>query len=187
MPQPIIINNVLSSPKPNPPPPPVRGGSVLTSSVQHPISNFVTATSTAVSDEFDDFAAKFESKTQVKTTGNAFLDSLGEDAVAVAPISADAWGANDAFGGAAPVAVNDGFDNEEDGFDTWNPPPINTRQLSGSDEEKEFKVEIRPKGNVDFGIAAPILGPPAPQRSPYSGSNNSEGINNLILKKVSWF
>lgn len=169
------VNNVLSSPKPNPPPPPVRGGSVLTS-IQQPVSNFVPEI--AQSDEFDDFAAKFESKTQVKTTGNAFLDSLEQDTIA--PVVVDAWGPNDAFG-VAPVVAAHGFENEDDGFDTWNPPPKNNRRYSGSDEEKEFKVEIKPKGNIDFGIAAPILGPPVPQRSPYSGSNNSEGKSQINL------
>lgn len=165
----------VSPAKAPPPRPPARGGSVLTSA--QPIVQATVVPDVFKSDEFDDFSAKFESKTQPKITGNAFLDSLGQDA----PATADAWGDSDAFGGAA-VAADDGFGNEEDGFDTWDPPVVpesspymNRRLSNGSDEGKDFTVVIRPKGDVDFAIAAPIMGPPPPQRSPYSGSVNSGG------------
>lgn len=170
-----IFDGLLPSPaKPAPPPPPARGGSVLTTTVS---PQPAVVPEIFKSDEFDDFAAKFDSKTQPKT-GNAFLDSLAEDIPVV--VNADAWG-DDAFGGGS-AAVDDGFGNDEDGFDTWDPPvvpessPYMTRRLSnGSDEGKDFSVVIKPKGaHVDFGNVAPILGPPPPQRSPYSGSIYSE-------------
>lgn len=158
--------------KPAPPPPPTRGSSVLTTSV--------ATTATAVpevfkSDEFDDFSAKFDSRSQPKVTGNAFLDSLGEESTT----TVDAWGDSDAFGGAP---IDDGFGNDEDGFDTWDPPVVpestpymNRRMSGGSDEGKDFSVVIKPKGvDIDYGSVAPILGPP-PQKSPYSGSVYSEG------------
>ena len=161
----------ISPAKSAPPPPPVRGGSVLTSaSPQKP-----SVPEIFKSDEFDDFAAKFDSKSQ-PTTGNAFLDSLGEGKAS----TADAWGDSDAFGDSA-VAADDGFGNEEDGFDAWDPPevpestPYMARRMSGgSDERKDFSVVIRPKGDHEFGTATAILGPP-PQKSPYSGSVYSEG------------
>lgn len=169
----------ISPAKPAPPPPPTRGSSVLTTSSQP-----TRVPEIFKSDEFDDFSAKFESKSQPKvTTGNAFLDSL--EPAKTAP--ADAWGDSDAFGGtsATSVVVDDGFGNEEDGFDTWDPPtvpestPYMTRRMSGgSDEGKDFSVVIKPRGDpAEYAIAAPILGPPAPQRSPYSGSVYSEGEN----------
>lgn len=171
----------VSPAKPAPPPPPARGSSVLTTPVQPPQQQLPQVVPEIFrSDEFDDFSAKFDSKSQPKvTTGNAFLDSLGEEPVAA---TADAWGDSDAFGGPS-VAVDDGFGNEEDGFDTWNVPvvpestPYMARRTSnGSDDGKDFNVVIKPKGaNVDFGNVAPILGPPPPQRSPYSGSVYSEG------------
>lgn len=158
--------------KPAPPPPPARGSSVLTTSVTPAMVPEIFK-----SDEFDDFSAKFDSKTQPKTTGNAFLDSLGEDATP----AADAWGGSDAFGSTAPV--DDGFGNDEDGFDTWDPPVVpestpymNRRMSGGSDEGRDFSVVIKPKGaDIDYGNVAPILGPPPPQKSPYSGSVYSEG------------
>lgn len=160
-----------------PPPPPARGGSVLTS--VSPVTNPVIP-DIFKSDEFDDFSAKFESKTQPKVTGNAFLDSLGEGVAS----TADAWGDSDAFGDNA-VEADDGFGNE-DGFDTWNAPvvpestPYMTRRGSGgSDDNKDFSVVIRPKQDMDYATAAPILGPPPPQRSPYSGSIYSEEGNNF--------
>lgn len=184
---PIFGGPLPVSPAKQPPPrPPARGGSVLTTVQQAaPPPPTAAVVPTVVpeifkSDEFDDFSAKFESKSQSKVTGNAFLDSLGQDEVTT---TADAWGDSDAFGGPA-VAVDDGFGNEEDGFDTWDPPTVpestpymNRRMSNGSDEGRDFSVVIKPKGaNVDFGNIAPILGPPAPpQRSPYSGSVYSEG------------
>lgn len=160
--------------KPAPPPPPTRGSSILTTPSQP-----TRVPEIFKSDEFDDFSAKFESKSQPKvTTGNAFLDSL--EPAEAAP--ADAWGASNAFGGAS-VVVDDGFGNEEDGFDTWDPPvvpestPYMNRRMSGaSDDGKDFSVVIKPRGDpADYATAAPILGPPPPQRSPYSGSVYSEG------------
>jgi stonin-1/2 len=164
-----------TSPAKAPPPaPPARGGSVLTTVVT-PVSNPVVP-EIFKSDEFDDFSAKFESKTQPKVTGNAFLDSLGDGNAS----TADAWGDSDAFGDSA-VTAESGFGNDDDGFDSWNPPavPESTpymarRGSGGSDEGRDFSVVIRPKQDVDFATAAPILGPPPPQRSPYSGSVYSE-------------
>jgi stonin-1/2 len=163
--------------KPAPPRPPARGGSVLTTTQTQPTAAVVPEI--FKSDEFDDFSAKFESKSQPKITGNAFLDSLGQSEPAS---TVDAWGDSDAFSGPA-VAVDDGFGNDEDGFDTWDPPvvpestPYMARKMSGGSEDgKDFSVVIKPKG-ADIGYAnAPILGPPPPQRSPYSGSAYSEGI-----------
>lgn len=173
---PIFGGPLPTSPaKPAPPRPPARGGSVLTTVQPSPVAAVVPEIFR--SDEFDDFSAKFESKTQPKVTGNAFLDSLGTDAV-----PADAWGDADAFGGTA-VSADDGFGNDEEGFDTWDPPVVpestpymNRRGSSGSNEGKDFSVVIKPKQvDFDYGNAAPILGPPPPQRSPYSGSIYSEG------------
>lgn len=169
--------------KPAPPRPPARGGSVLTTVTPQAVPEIFR------SDEFDDFSAKFESKSQPKVTGNAFLDSLVQDEVATT--TANAWGDSDAFNEAAEAA-DDGFGNEEDGFDTWNVPVVpestpymNRRSSGGSDDGKDFSVVIKPKG-VEFnsGNVAPILGPP-PQKSPYSGSAYSEGeMRNDVLLSV---
>lgn len=177
---PIFGGPMPTSPaKQAPPPPPARGGSVLTSAQpQH-----AAVPDIFQSDEFDDFSAKFESKSQPKSTGNAFLDSLAQDAPVVA---ADAWGDSDAFGGptvTVAAAVDDGFGNDEDGFDTWDVPVVpestpymNRRSSGGSDEGRDFSVVIKPKGaDIDYGNVAPILGPPQQQKSPYSGSVYSEG------------
>lgn len=179
--------------KPAPPPPPARISSVLTTPVQPPQQQLPHVVPEIFkSDEFDDFSAKFDSKSQPKvTTGNAFLDSLGEEPVAA---TADAWGDSDAFGGPS-IAVDDGFGNEEDGFDSWNVPVVpestpymNRRMSNGSDDGKDFSVVIKPKGaNVDFANVAPILGPPPPQRSPYSGSAYSEGKNRKRKNKFNIF
>lgn len=162
--------------KPSPPPPPTRGGSMLTS-VQQPVVPEIFR-----SDEFDDFSAKFESKSQPKSTGNAFLDSLEEDKPKTV-VAADAWGdSSDAFGTTA--AAENCFANDEDGFDSWDPPvvpestPYMTRRMStGSDDgvAKDFSVVIKPKTDTEYATAGPILGPPVPQKSPYSGSAYSEG------------
>lgn len=165
---------LATSPAKAPPPaPPARGGSVLTTVIT-PVSNQVIP-EIFRSDEFDDFSAKFDSKFQPKVAGNAFLESLGDGAGS----TVDAWGDSDAFGESA-AAAESGFGNDE-GFDTWNAPavpestPYMARRSSGaSDEGKDFSVVIRPKQDVDFATAAPILAPPPPQRSPYSGSVYSE-------------
>lgn len=166
-----------------PPPPPVRGGSVLTT-IQQPVSvQQQSYTSPVVpeihqADEFDDFAAKFESTNAVKSTGNAFLDSLG---VSATENSADAWGdsgSSNAFGDSG--VVGDGF-GADDGFDSWNVPaapestPYAQRKMS-SESNENISVTIRPKGDYDIGnVTAPALAAP-PQRSPYSqGSAYSEG------------
>lgn len=165
--------------KPSKPPPPIRGSSVLTTvqqsvpmQQQHHVSNPIIPEENV--DEFDDFAAKFESTGQVKSTGNAFLDSLAVET------SGDAWGdSSDAFGGAVTVTASDGFGNE-DGFDSWDVPaapestPYAQRKLSsGSIEEKDLSVTIKPKTDFDY-VTAPALAPPA-SKSPYSGSVYSEG------------
>lgn len=168
--------------KPAPPRPPARGGSVLTSvspvaAVAPPIAR-VTASDIFPSDDFDDFSAKFESKSQPQPTGNAFLDSLPQPE----KTETDAWGDSGSFG-ETTVAVDDGFGNDEDGFDTWDVPVVpesspymHRRGSNGSDDGKDFSVVIKPKeAGVSFANAAPILGPPPPQRSPYSGSIYSEG------------
>lgn len=156
--------------KPSPPPPPARGSSVLTST-QQPVTPTIFE-----SDGFDDFSAKFESKSQVKTSANAFADSITPEA------TVDAWGGSDAFGDNS-AATENCFANDEDGFDTWDPPvvpestPYMARRMSvGSDEGKDFSVVIRPKtADTDFSTVGPILGPPPPQKSPFSGSAYSEG------------
>lgn len=169
----------MTSPAKAPPPrPPARGGSVLTSvSPVQPFAAPAAATTDIFpADEFDDFSAKFESKSQ-PSTGNAFLDSLPQPV----KTETDAWGDSGAFGESA-VAVDDGFGNDEDGFDTWDVPVVpesspymHRRSSNGSDEGRDFSVVIKPKGaDVTFANAAPILGPPPPQRSPYSGSIYSE-------------
>ena len=167
-----------------PPAPPTRGGSVLTTVPQQAPQPSIP--SIFRSDEFDDFSAKFESKVQPKTTGNAFLDSLAEEK----PSTADAWGDSDTFGETATTTENC-FATEEDGFDTWDPPvvpestPYMTRRMSnGSDEVgKDFSVVIKPKGAaIDYGNAGPpILGPP-PAKSPYSGSAYSGGELIVLLQ-----
>lgn len=150
--------------KPAPPPPPVRHTPKIPEIKQ--------------SDDFDEFAAKFESKTQPKT-GNAFLDSLGGDDTfgSVVP-AADAWGdsGTDAFG----ITADDGFGNEDETFDSFlasHPPAPEKSQSVDSDEGKEggFNVFIRPRdGETPFGSTTPALAPP-PQKSPYSGSVYSNG------------
>ncbi|CRK91113.1 CLUMA_CG004801, isoform A [Clunio marinus] len=169
---PIFGGQITTSPaKAAPPPPPARDGSVLSSvKTQQP----AVVPEIVKPDEFDDFSMKFESKGQTKATGNAFLDSLETTAVD----TADAWGGSDAFDG--NNVVDDGFGNE-DGFDSWDAPVVpestpfmNRRSSIDSDEGKDFSVVIKPKAIGfdlnDHGSVAPILGPPPPQRSPYSGS-----------------
>lgn len=192
----------LAQTKPNkPPPPPVRGGSVLTTvSPQYtqpqtafPQQSTYTASPVVPeiqkSDEFDDFAAKFENTGATKSTGNAFLDSLG-----TTDNSTDAWGDSNAFGEIVAVA-DDGFGGD-DGFDTWEPPavpestPYPQRKLSSGSNEA-INVTIRPKGDYDYSnVTAPALAAP-PARSPYSGSVYSEPsgkINfNFYLKITAYF
>ncbi|KAL7026633.1 hypothetical protein ACKWTF_005109 [Chironomus riparius] len=166
--------------KPSKPPPPIRGSSVLTTVQQsvpmqqyHHVSNPIIPEEENV-DEFDDFAVKFESTGQVKNTGNAFLDSLAVES------TGDAWGdTSDAFGGAVTVITSDGFGNE-DGFDSWDAPvapestPYAQRKLSsGSIDEKDLSVTIKPKTDFDY-VTAPALAPPPQSKSPYSGSVYSE-------------
>lgn len=191
--EPIVVAQIKPA---KPPPPPIRGGSVLTSvqpvasqpsmppenSYQQSYANNpVTPSPFQQADEFDDFAAKFESTNAVKSTGNAFLDSLG----VTAESSADAWGdasPSNAFGDAPTNAFNDtgttGF-GADDGFDNWNVPvapestPYAHRKMSTGSNEN-ISVTIRPKGDYDIGsVTAPALAPP--QKSPYSGSAYSEG------------
>lgn len=173
--------------KPSKPPPPIRGGSVLTTvqqsvpmQQQHHVSNPLVP-DIQQTDEFDDFAAKFESTGQIKTTGNAFLDSLAVES------SGDAWGdSSDAFGAVTVTNPTDGFGNE-DGFDSWDVPaapestPYAQRKLSsGSIEEKDLSVTIKPKTDFDY-VTAPALAPPS--KSPYSGSVYSEGkLGEIIFK-----
>lgn len=178
-----------------PPPPPIRGGSVLTSA-QQPVSpqeysqpqpvipQQTYSTPTVIPeiqkvDEFDDFAAKFESTGATRSTGNAFLDSLG-----IVEESGDAWGdSSSAFGD--PVApVHDGFG---EGFDTWEPPavpestPYAQRKLSSGSIEN-INVTIRPKGDYDYSnVTAPALAPPM-AKSPYSGSVYSEASGMKLIK-----
>ncbi len=173
-----------------PPPPPVRGGSVLTTVSPQPTSNPSPQQQTYQSssipqiqhtDEFDDFAAKFESTGATKSTGNAFLDSLGGNEE-----SADAWGdSSDAFG--ATTQNSDGF-GADDGFDTWEPPVVpestpyaQRKHSTGSNEA--INVTIKPKGDYDYSnVTAPALVPPT--KSPYySGSELSgEKINSRFEK-----
>ncbi|KAG5683779.1 hypothetical protein PVAND_013043 [Polypedilum vanderplanki] len=174
--QPAPVQNI----KPAKPPPPARISSVLTTVqqpqvVQQPV---VTHSNPIVpeikqTDDFDDFSAKFESTGPQKSTGNAFLDSLGTTAS-----SGDAWGdsSNDAFGTSS--TTNDGFGGD-DGFDSWDVPaapestPYAKRRMSNdSNEGDSFNVSIKPKVDFDYGIA-PALAPPS-QKSPYSGSAYSE-------------
>lgn len=160
--------------KPSPPPPPARGSSVLTTA--QPVTPVIFE-----SDGFDDFSAKFESKSQAKASTNAFADSVTPET------TVDAWGGSDAFGDNSAAAENC-FGNDEDGFDTWDPPvvpestPYMARRMSvGSDEGKDFSVVIRPKtADTDFSSVGPILGPPPPQKSPFSGSAYSEGCLKIV-------
>lgn len=165
--------------KPKPPPPPVR-------SYNPPAPAHVPEIKQT--DDFDAFSAKFESKVQPKLTGNAFLDSFGTNVTD----TADAWGDTNSF--VVVESAVDGFGNEEDGFDTWNPPavpegtPFERRGSKDSDDNKEFNVFIRPKEtDYNYGAITPVLAPP-PQRSPvHSGgmSINSyktiQILNNFIF------
>lgn len=172
------VDPVPQSTKPSKPPPPARGGSVLTTVQQSvPMQQQRMSPSPVIpevqpADEFDDFAAKFESTGQVKNTGNAFLDSLA------AETTVDAWGdSSNAFG---ETNQTDGFGNDE-GFDSWDVPavpestPYAQRKLSsGSIEEKDLSVTIKPRTDFEY-VTAPALAPPS--KSPYSGSVYSEGNN----------
>jgi hypothetical protein len=180
--------------KPAKPPPPIRGSSVLTTTQQtvsaqqqqqqqnHHVSNPIVP-AFQKSDEFDDFAAKFENTGQVKSTGNAFLDSLG---ITESSTSNDAWGSsNDAFGSASTtnVTASDGFGADEVGFDSWDPPAVpestpyaQRRMSSESNDGKDFSVTIKPRADYDYAnVTAPALAPPM-QKSPF-GSVYSEGKN----------
>lgn len=191
--QPVVASQIKPA---KPPPPPIRGGSVLTSSqpvasqpslplensYQQSYANNPVTPQFQQADEFDDFAAKFESTNVVKSTGNAFLDSLG----VTAESSADAWGdtsPSNAFGDAPTNVFTEtntaGF-GADDGFDNWNVPvapestPYANRKMSTGSNEN-ISVTIRPKGDYDIGnVTAPALAPPL-QKSPYSGSVYSEG------------
>jgi hypothetical protein len=168
----------VSPAKPAPPRPPARGGSVLTT-IQPAQPSVVP--DIFKSDEFDDFSAKFESKTAV--VSNAFMDAVAPEVVT----AGDAWGdSGNAFG---DTAVDDGFGNDDDGFDSWNVPVVpestpymHRRGSDGSDEGKDFSVVINPvKGRAEY-ETAPALAPP--QKSPYSGSIYSEGEANEAFDEL---
>lgn len=185
----IMPTQTQISPSKVAPPPPIRGGSVLTTVQQsvpqqqqlqnHNTNAFSSSTIPEMqrSDEFDDFSAKFETA-QTKTTGNAFLDSIG----ATSPAATDAWG--DTTG--VVVSADDGFGND-DGFDTWDPPAVpestpymHRRASRDSDEERDLKVVIKPKSNAEY-ATAPALAPPI-AKSPYSGGSiYSEGSFKMVV------
>lgn len=183
-----ISSQTQISPSKVAPPPPVRGGSVLTTVQQsvpqqqlqnHNTNVFSLASDLQHSDEFDDFSAKFETA-QIKSTGNAFLDSIGANS----PVSTDAWGDTSSV----VVSADDGFGND-DGFDSWDPPavpestPYMHRKVSrDSDEEQDLKVVIKPKSNAEY-ATAPALAPPI-AKSPYLGANiYAEGISYITYVK----
>lgn len=115
-------------------------------------------------DAFDAFTAKFESAKDENRNGGAF-DAFGGSGGG----GIDTWGADepgDGFG-------SSGFGNEEafDSFLAMQEPPsvpqstpykMSKAGSLDSDEEKDFTVVIRPKGDDSFGGACPILAPPPP-------------------------
>lgn len=157
------------------PPPPTRGSSVLTTvqqSVTEQHKNHQNAFSSVPeitrSDDFDEFAAKFDS-VQTKSTGNAFLDSLGMTSPAV---TSDAWGDDGGFGDGN--AADNGFGNE-DGFDSWEAPaapestPYKNRRGSRDSDEENFSVVIKPKTNTEYATAPQIAPPTAVSKPAFSG------------------
>ncbi|XP_075156956.1 stoned B isoform X2 [Haematobia irritans] len=124
-------------------------------------------------DEFDAFAAKFES---VKKDNISILDGFGGGAGsgAVTPTTADAWGDSafgtpksgvDAFGDSA-----DGFGGEDDEFYAMKAP---IRSESVESVEKDFNVVIRPK-TEGASTVAPHLAPPPPTRGIPAGQHDED-------------
>lgn len=136
-------------------------------------------------DEFDAFAAKFDSAdTHAAKNTNVFLEDssalsngFGSTAAVV-----DAWGDLSSTGGGDGFndTGDDGFGKDE-GFDSFlamSAPPENAKLHRGdskdSDETKEFNVFIRPKEDLAFGSVTPVLAPPpksSQNNSVYSGGN----------------
>lgn len=175
------------------PPPPTRGGSVLTT-VQQSVAEqqnknqqnaFSSVPAITQSDDFDEFAAKFDS-VQTKSTGNAFLDSLGMTSPAA---TSDAWGDGGGGGFGDANAADDGFGND-DGFDTWEAPaapestPYKHRRASrDSDEEQDFSVVIKPKTNTEY-ATAPHIAPPTAVRQPAFSGERSTVMSLKVVNKI---
>ncbi|XP_037027462.1 protein stoned-B [Bradysia coprophila] len=137
--------------------------------------SFTGSDSFGQSDEFDAFAAKFDS---VKKEDNSLLDGFG---VAVNTTSnGQAWGQNDNLIGGDDSA--DGFGNDEEGFDSFlamkapiQETPFDRNDSHDSDEGKEFNVVIRPKNaDMSLGLTQPVLAPPprSTNNSIYSGDSS---------------
>ncbi|KAL9880560.1 stoned B [Glossina fuscipes fuscipes] len=121
---------------------------------EEPIASYETNIF-AEPDEFDAFAAKFES---VKKDNVSILDGFGGSG-AVTP-TVDAWG-DSAFGTPNAAAdATDGFGNEDDDFYALQAP---VRSESVESVEKDFNVVIRPK-TEGSAVVAPQLAPPPPTR-----------------------
>lgn len=115
------------------------------------------------SDDFDAFAAKFESAKDENKNG--FM-------AAFADVGDDAWGNQGNAFGDAGGGFNSGFGAEEsfDAFLALQGPPAAPQSTPSrfdkvgsldSDEDKDFSVVIRPKASEDhFGGALPVLAPP---------------------------
>ncbi|XP_073832976.1 stoned B isoform X1 [Musca autumnalis] len=130
-------------------------------------------------DEFDAFAAKFDS---VKKDNISILDGFGGGgggSGAVTP-TVDAWGDSafgtpksgvDAFGDSA-----DGFGNDDDEFYAMKAP---VRSESVESVEKDFNVVIRPKTEGASAVA-PQLAPPPPTRAAPAGQYDDDDTSAVV-------
>ncbi|XP_055390252.1 protein stoned-B [Condylostylus longicornis] len=157
-------NNIFAAPPvARPPPPTVPQRPAL------PPTNIF-----AEPDEFDAFAAKFDSAKKEK---GGLLDGFGIS-IQSGPAVDDAWGSTNAFGTESSDA---GFGADDTGFDSWAPEPsYNRRDSVDSTEEKDFNVVIRPKDISASSGLAPALAPPprtSQNNSIYSGDSSPRVVN----------
>ncbi|XP_055711953.1 protein stoned-B [Phlebotomus papatasi] len=132
-----------------------------------------------IADEFDAFAAKFDSADA--KTSNAFGDDPIKSVLnGFGPMTTN----DDAWGGSTPAfgddsAAADGFGAEEESFD-WNPPAESRTYDRGDshdsdDAQKDFSVVIKPReGDVTPSFMAAALAPPpkSSANSTYSGDSS---------------
>lgn len=167
-----------------PPPTPATGFDIdpynAIPNTNYNITDSQINTTEKVDDEFDAFAAKFDSaNTQAKST-NIFLEDSSGLSNGFGSSSGDAWGDASSTGGGFNDTNSDGFGQDE-GFDSFlamSAPPqddtLHRNDSRESDETKEFNITIRPKDDLTLGSITPVLAPPpksSQNNSVYSGGN----------------
>ncbi|XP_050307877.1 protein stoned-B [Anthonomus grandis grandis] len=122
----------------------------------------VNIPSNQLNDDFDAFAEKFESVKSDDNKNNSVFDAFGGTAVTGDAGSEGVWG-ND-FGTTNDSESGFGTDGGFDEFLAMKAPPEHNRlQSQDSEEEKDFSVVIRPKGETTFSGITPVLAPPPVQ------------------------